>query len=155
MKLTRQHKIIIVIVVILLIAAGISFYGYKNKQKLQEEMDEVYRIIKKGVGAMGIDLKTILDKVQPDTRNAKRLMDSVKAIYKAFFWEDIFGSVHRNVDDDEDAVRNTFKKMTKGEVKAMLPVFAKEYGISLDEFLSKYNNEEELKTYYTTVSNLK
>lgn len=155
MKLTKQHKIIIVIVVILLIAGGLTYYGHKNKQKLQEEMDEIFRIIRKGVGAMGIDIKTILDKVVPDNRNTKKLADSAKAIYKAFFWTDLLGYERRNIDDDEETVRNTLKKMTKGEVKAMMPVFAKEYGISLDEFLNKYNNEEELKSYYTTVSNLR
>ena len=49
---------------------------------------------------------------------------------------------------------NTLKKLTKGEVKAMMSVFAKEYGVDLDDFLKSYNTETELKSYYTVLSNL-
>ena len=154
MKLSRKQQWIVALVVILLIIAGLGIYGVRNRKRVQEEVDELYRLIRKGVGALGKDIKTILDKVSPDNRNPTKLLEAAKSLYKAFWWEDLFGFKHRQLDDDEEAVINILKKLTKGEVKAMIPVFAREYGKELDDFLREYNTSDTLKTYYTTVANL-
>lgn len=150
----RKYKIIIAVVVILILLSGAAFYGLENRKKNKEEIDELYRIIRNKIGAKGTDIKSILDKVVPDGSNQKKLLSASEAIYKAFFWNDIFGYEHRNIDDDEDAVRNTLRGLTKREAKALLTTFEKQYGEELDDFLEKYNNADTLNTYYTIVQSL-
>jgi hypothetical protein len=99
-------------------------------------------------------MKSILDKVVPDASNQKKLLNAADAIYKAFFWKDIFGYVHRNLDDDEEAVQKTLRSLTKREAKALLATFEKQYGIELDDFLEEYNNTDTLNTYYNIVQSL-
>ena len=154
MKFTRKTQIMILVVVTVLLLIGLSVYAMINRKRNKEEIEELYRLIRKGVGALGNDFKTLLDKVAPDNRNQSRLLNAAKSIYGAFYWTDVLGFKHRNIDDDEEAVLNTLKKLTKGEVKAMMNVFAKEYGVELDDFLKSYNSETELKSYYTVLSNL-
>lgn len=151
--------ILLLIAVILLIV-----YGFLNKRKKQAQVEELYRLIDGEIGANGKDIKALVDKVAIDEAFLKekasngltKASNSAKIIYEAFLWKDPLTKAYwPRVDDDEEAVKRTLQIKTKGQVKAVMMTFGKEYGQELDDFLRKYNSDQELNEYYTIVSKLK
>ncbi len=118
MEFIQKHKLIILIVLLVIITGGLVYYFMRKKQ-VEEKVLKISAAIDSGVGALGLDVDSVLVNIKEDTSFIPLKSDLLSMN-----------------SDDEDVIVMAFKNKNKSQIKRMLSVYKNTYNEKFNDHLN-------------------